>query len=551
MKPRPQVKTDSGPICGHEVKSPESNIKYFSFQGIPYARPPIGELRFKPPEPVESWTEVKDCCQERDVCIQHHMYLRNLQGSEDCLYLNVYTPQLPFWGSSNLPVMVRLHGGGFTTGSGNTDMTGPDFIVKERVLLVTINYRLSVFGFLCVDEPGDGQGNMGLKDQVAALRWIQRNISNFGGDPKKVTISGESAGGASVHLHMMSPMSKGLFSSAICESGVALNPWAFTNQGRERAFHLGESLGFKGNNAKDLVKYLKTIPADRLTEAAAKNSFSKEEKEYSCVVKPFPFVPSVEITDGSVEPFLCENPVKILQEGRFFRGPFLAGVNNREAILLLAAIMGKERNEMLKKFDSRIPKLVPADLSLARGSPEESKVAELIRWQYMKNKPLTEENLVDYFNLTGDLMFVHGFYCAMKYHCKFSAPYLYEFSYEGALNVFRNVLAVDHVRGACHADELGYLFKMDLLPSSDNVPIKDLKMREKFVKMWTNFVKFGHPTPRTDSSLDVAWLPASQRQATYLEIGPTIQNIKGAIAERRMLFWDNMYAGKEKLRNNL
>lgn len=545
------VRTDCGPICGLEVKSPETNIRYVSFQGIPYARPPVGELRFKPPEPVEPWTEVKDCCQERDVCMQYHMYLRHLQGSEDCLFLNVYTPQLAAWGVSKMPVMVRLHGGGFTTGSGNTDMYGPDFIVSERVVLVTLNYRLGVFGFLCVDEPGDGQGNVGLKDQVAALRWVQRNISKFGGDPKQVTIAGESAGGTSAHLHMMSPMSRDLFSSVISESGFALNPWSFTSQGRERAFRVGESLGFKGTSGKDLVKFLKTIPAKSLLEASVKYAYSEEDKEYFCVVAPFPFVPSIEITDGSVEPFLSENPVKILEEGRFFRGPFLAGVNSRETILLLAAIMGKDRNEMLKKFDNRIPKLVPGDLLLSRGSPEESKVAEAIRWKYMKNKPVSEETLADYFDLTGDLMFLYGFYCSMKYHCKFSQPYLFEFNCDGSLNVIKNFLAGDlTVTGACHADELGYLFKMDLLPSSDT-PLEDLEMRRKFVRLWTNFVKTGNPTPKTDRSQNIAWIPASKKQRTYLQIGPILQNIKGDIAEQRMLFWDQIYAGKLKLKNNL
>ncbi|KAJ1529245.1 hypothetical protein ONE63_006047 [Megalurothrips usitatus] len=544
------IKTDLGPVLGREIRSEVTDSKFLSFQGIPYAKPPVGPLRFKPPQPAEPWTAVRDCRQEADVCMQYHMYLRDLRGSEDCLYLNVYTPQLDIWGVPRLPVMVRIHGGGFTTGSGSSEMCGPDFIVKERVVLVTINYRLNMFGFLCLGEPGDAQGNMGLKDQVAAFRWVQRNISNFGGDPKMVTIAGESAGGASVHLHMMSPMSRGLFSSAISESGVATNPWAFTKDGRARAFRLGESLGCKTDNAKELIEFLRSVPAEDLVKASNR-AFSKEDKEYSCVISPFPFVPTIEISNGSVEPFLSEDPKKILSEGRFFKGPFLAGVNNREGMLLLAAILGKDRDEMIKKFDARISCLVPGDLSVPRGSGEEKKIVAMLRSFYMKNKPLSEENLVDYFNLTSDLMFVYGFYCAMKSHCKHSAPYLYEFCYEGALNVFKNILGEDHIPGACHADELGYLFKMDLLPSDLPSDSHALAVRDKMVKLWTNFVKFGDPTPKNVKYLGISWQPAKRNKLTYLEIGPELKNKTGSISEERMRFWDKIYKEETKLKNKL
>ncbi|KAE8736595.1 Carboxyl/Cholinesterase 65 [Frankliniella occidentalis] len=543
------IKTEKGPIRGKEVISDDTKGKYFSFQGIPYARPPVGPLRFKPPEDLDSWTEVKDCQQEADPCIQHHMYLRDLRGSEDCLYLNVYSPQLDIWGASKLPVMVRIHGGGFTTGSAGVEMNGPDFIVQERVILVTIGYRLNMFGFLCVEEPGDAQGNMGLKDQVAALKWVQRNISSFGGDPKRVTIAGESAGGASVHLHMMSPMSQGLFSSAISESGVAINPWAFTNEGRSRAFRLGENLGFKGNNATELIRFLQSVPAEDLVRASHK-AFTREDKEYYCVVAPFPFVPSVEISDGSVQPFLSQNPIELLNEGKFFKGPFMAGVNNREGMLLLAAIFGKDRSEMLKKFDSRIPKLVPTDLSSQRGSTKEKEIASSMRWFYMKNKPASEENLVDYFDLTGDLMFIYGFYKAMKCHCKFTSPYIYEFSYEGVFNVFKNVLGEDSMPGACHADELGYLFNMDLLPEAPS-DSHAYVMRNIMVKLWTNFVKFGNPTPQNDKSSDISWIPSHSSQMSFLKLGPTIENKSGVISEKRMLFWDDMYKKESSLKNKL
>lgn len=148
--------------------------------------------------------------------------------------------------------MFWIHGGGFQFGSGNSFLYGPDYLIDEGVVLVTINYRLGALGFLSADVP-EAPGNAGLKDQVLALKWVKDNIKEFGGNPDKVTIFGQSAGAASVHYLMLSPMAKGLFHGAIAQSGVALNPWAFTENTKNRAFKLGSVLGLETNDTQKLV----------------------------------------------------------------------------------------------------------------------------------------------------------------------------------------------------------------------------------------------------------------------------------------------------------
>lgn len=167
------------------------------------------------------------------ICYQtDNIFNFSTSGSEDCLYLNVYTPSiLPL---ILLPVMIFIHGGSFKSGSGNEEIYGPDFLVKNEVILVTINYRLGVFGFLSLQSKNI-PGNAGMKDQVAALKWVKSNIENFGGDPNNITIFGESAGAASVSFHLISPLTKGLFKRAIIQSGSANCWWAQALEPRERA----------------------------------------------------------------------------------------------------------------------------------------------------------------------------------------------------------------------------------------------------------------------------------------------------------------------------
>ncbi|KAF4526358.1 hypothetical protein B566_EDAN014096, partial [Ephemera danica] len=189
----PRVSVEQGTLIGLEMKSSRSK-KFFSFQGVPYAAPPVGDLRFRPPQEAAHWEGEKLAWREGNDCAQIHFLFHEYTGHEDCLYLNVYTPRLQRKGSKGLDVMVWIHGGGYFSGSGSTEVYGPEYIMDHEVVLVTINYRVGALGFLNLGT-SEASGNYGLKDQVAAFRWVQKNIAKFGGNPRSVTAFGHSAGG--------------------------------------------------------------------------------------------------------------------------------------------------------------------------------------------------------------------------------------------------------------------------------------------------------------------------------------------------------------------
>src|SRR5256885_13958530 len=223
MPSSPIVQTDKGPVVG------STTGPVHVFRGIPYARPPVGELRWRPPEEPRSWTSPLDASSFGPIAPQNPSHLEQLFGaekpeqSEACLSLNVWTPGLD---DGRRPVLVWIHGGAFVTGTGSTPWyDGTRLATAGDVVVVTINYRLGALGFLELGELGDeryaASGNCGILDQVAALRWVRDNISSFGGDAAQVTVFGESAGGMSVGTLLALPAAQGLFSRAILQSGAA------------------------------------------------------------------------------------------------------------------------------------------------------------------------------------------------------------------------------------------------------------------------------------------------------------------------------------------
>ncbi len=218
------VKTDKGYVSGTIIGEPGREVSIF--RGIPYAAPPVGNLRWKPPQPSAAWTGIRECTQFSAICPQSTMpgNTTPLPMSEDCLYLNVVTPAKK--ASEKLPVMVWMHGGGYTMGSGNDRIWNSYRVPQYGVVMVTVTQRLNVFGLaghaaLTGESPNRASGNYLFLDLIASLQWVQKNIAAFGGDPENVTIFGESGGGAKVSMMMASPLAKGLFHRAICESGTA------------------------------------------------------------------------------------------------------------------------------------------------------------------------------------------------------------------------------------------------------------------------------------------------------------------------------------------
>merc|ERR1711953_1031454 len=227
-----RVSTKSGPVRGgsQEFSGLHRNGTYHTFHGIPYAQPPVGRLRFQPPVAVTAWEEELDVSgAPGSQCLQPEYFdperFGQISGDEDCLTLNIYSETLP-QDSRNLdlkPVFFWIHGGGFAIGAGSMFGQQPDLLLESGMVVVTINYRLGALGFMAI-EGSDISGNQGLKDQLLALRWVKENIANFGGDPNRITIAGESAGGVSVHAHILSPQAKDedLIHAGISFSGTML-----------------------------------------------------------------------------------------------------------------------------------------------------------------------------------------------------------------------------------------------------------------------------------------------------------------------------------------
>ena len=310
----PQVKTTHGIIEGVVEKS---GVR--SFKGIPYAQPPVGELRWKEPQEGADWPGVRVCNHFGPRAMQPPIYsdmvFRSAGMSEDCLYLNVWAPAGASLGSGSgklLPVLVYFYGGGFVAGDGSELRYDGESMATKGIVALTVNYRLGIFGFfahpeLTAESPHHSSSNYALLDQAAALRWVRQNIAAFGGDPDRVTIAGESAGSVSVSAQMATPLTKGMIAGAIGESGSLLGalPPVDLSKAEETGVEFARTIG-----AESLAQ-LRAVPADQLLAAAVKFG-------------PFQFHMTI---DGY---FFPKNPYDIFASGEQAHIPLLVGWNSQE-----------------------------------------------------------------------------------------------------------------------------------------------------------------------------------------------------------------------------
>lgn len=306
------VQTTSGPVSGTESRDASIEV----FKGIPFAAPPVGDLRWRPPQPPIRWTEVRACDDFGGTSLQ-----RNERGgqSEDCLYLNVWAPRDRT--GTKRPVMVWVHGGGFTQGSGHQPSYDGTALAKRGVVLVTINYRLGALGFmahpaLSAESPHGSSGNYAILDQIEALKWVRSNITEFGGDPGNVTIFGESAGGTSVYLLTVTPLSKGLFHRAILESPW-LDPVIFRDLKQEN--ENGPPAEFDGEEQVRKVLGAETADSlEKLRDLPAADILKSVKQRWPVV------------TDGWVFP---KDPHQIYADGEQHDIPVIVGTNRDEGTM--------------------------------------------------------------------------------------------------------------------------------------------------------------------------------------------------------------------------
>ncbi|HET6432929.1 carboxylesterase/lipase family protein [Dyella sp.] len=310
----PRVEAGGGLLVGKTASV--GGVVVQEFLGIPYAAPPVGALRWKPPQPATGWSEPRDARTFGPRCMQlplfGDMVFRSRGMSEDCLYLNVWAPAAPADGKR--PVLVYFYGGGFLAGDGSEPRYDGAAMAASGLVTVTVNYRLGVFGFLATpalmaESPQHASGNYGLLDQVAALRWVRDNIARFGGDPGHITIAGESAGSISVSALMASPLSKQLIAGAIGESGALITPIAPA----PRAVAEATGSAFMEKLQVDSLDALRAMPAQALLQATDPKS-----------EPTLRFAPDI---DGY---FLPDAPEQIYARGEQAQVPLLLGANSQE-----------------------------------------------------------------------------------------------------------------------------------------------------------------------------------------------------------------------------
>ncbi|GLG95966.1 Carboxylic ester hydrolase [Gryllus bimaculatus] len=526
------VQVSQGLLQGRKTTT-KSGGPLLCFQGIPYAKPPVGPLRFKPPQPPEPWNGIYKAQEEPPVCPQRENGV--FRGQEDCLYLNVYTQEI---NPQNLkPVMFWIHGGGFVIGSGNTDMYGPDYLVDAGVLLVTFNYRLGVLGFLSLDNE-DCTGNMGLKDQVAALLWVQQNIESFGGDPNNVTIFGESAGAICVSFHMVSPMTKGLFHKAIAQSGSALNHYAYTFLSKSRSFAVGQRLGLKTKDEKELFSFLQNVDLEKLVKEA-ENIIARVENTSGLRIV---FVPTVEKVVPGQQPYLAQHQEILLKNGQFHHVPYMTGTVTHEGMINLRAIVRKP--QLLKGVNDHFENVLPRQIRDALTDSQIQELCNKVKKFYFQNSPITMDNVASYSDLNTDMHIAAGVCLAAKYVARSSSfpVYFYNFSYDGLLGCGKMSMGPKAaiLSGPYHGDDLGYLFRLGLYDPDLDPDSNEVKVRSKVIALWTNFAKTGNPTPHRTPELPIEWLPFTPQNERYLFIDEQLY-MGTYLRNERMAFWENIY----------
>lgn len=340
----PQVAVHEGRLAGTPVAGPTPVDGFF---GVPFAQPPVGPLRWREPQPPSRWSGVREADRFAPRCMQQPLFadmkFRSPAPSEDCLYLNVWTPaDLSHRPAATLPVLVYIYGGGYMAGDSSELRYDGASLARRGIVVVTLNYRLGVFGFLAHPEltaqsPHHASGNYGLLDQAAAIEWVRRNIARFGGDPKHITVGGESAGSMSVSALMASPLTREHFQGAIGESGGIMKP-TFAPSSLAEAEQAGQR--FAAGTGATTLAALRAMPADQLLAAQG----ADKQAHWGAIV------------DGW---FLPETPDAIFSAGKEGHMPLLVGSNSQEGFW--PSVIGQGAAPTLANYHGALGTLFPGD----------------------------------------------------------------------------------------------------------------------------------------------------------------------------------------------
>ncbi|XP_067653576.1 cholinesterase-like [Haliotis asinina] len=508
-----KVSTLDGPIFGQRMSVLGKSLDVF--YGIPYAKPPVGDLRFKYPQPSESWgPEVRDARKPMPSCFQIKDALGAVEAhklipddySEDCLHLTVWAPSE---NGGNLAVMVWIYGGGLFSGSTRMPLYEGKYLAAENdVIVVSMNYRLGPLGFSYLG-PDTIPGNMGLMDQRLALQWVKDNIASFGGDPTRVTIFGESAGAVCVGHHLVSPLSRDLFDRAIIQSGAPNSPWAYTipKTARERIKKIADQFDCPSSTDVDIYDCLKKADAQTMTDLQLSGLFDMTEV-------------FIAVVDGHFLP----NDVKgLLSSGSIKQTSVLHGFTLDENTLFLSMMLKEMRNvstlpETLILSQTEYESLLSYDFVGGKG------YEEALRLFYESQKvPLKD---TDYFEVLTRMTSDRDLKCPHHEFDRLYSPdnptYLYSFNHRLSVSPYPQWI------GAAHWYELDFVFGW-ALEKSLGCTEEEMELSRAIMTYWTNFAKSGDPNAPVP--VKVNWPASDNTDLSYmvLDVGSKLAAGHGVV----------------------
>ncbi|EDV91185.1 esterase-5B [Drosophila grimshawi] len=463
------------------------NEGYYSYESIPYAEPPLGDLRFEAPQKYDrQWNEIFDATMPPVRCMQWTQFIHQedkLTGSEDCLTVSIYKPKNS--SRTTFPVLAYVHGGCFMFGGQIEDGHEP-IMAEGNLIVVKIGYRLGPLGFL---STGDSQipGNNGLKDQRLALQWIKENIASFGGEPENIMVFGYSAGAAAVHLQMLQEDFEDLAKVAVTISGNALNPWVVQEGGRRRAFEMGRIVGCGLlSTSLDLKNCLKSKDAEQIVTAV------RQFLVFGYV--PFtPFGPVVEPEDAT-NPIITQHPIEIIKSGKFAQVPWLISNAQEDGIYNAASLLARQPNgkELIEELNSRWFELAP-HLFFYRDSmktiEEMDERSRELRQEYLGNQSFSVDNYIDVERIFTDILFVNGTKRSIDLHRRIGKSPVYGYVYDNPTdlgNFFWLAKRNDIQSGTGHGDDFYHIFENELTkpwrPDEMLISKNLIKMLEQFIQ---------------------------------------------------------------------
>ncbi|XP_031354333.1 venom carboxylesterase-6-like isoform X2 [Photinus pyralis] len=536
------VKMPEGRIRGG-VGVTENKRPYYYFTGIPYAKPPVGQLRFELPVAAEAWRGTLNATGPHNVCLQFASKRETdrIVGSEDCLYLNIYTPKLSKKKSDLLPVMFFLEGEDFAYSNPNKIKYGPEYLLNKDVVLVTVGYRLGPLGFFLTAGTAV-RGNMGLKDQAFALKWVNEHIHHFGGNPKRITLFGSGSGSASVHYHMISPLSKDFVNGVITQSGTAFNSWALTPI-QVVGINCKIISGFAGCTAsvtvQEMVKCLRGVDAKTILNATSQLSDYGISEVFKPVLE-FPPQPGA---------FVVTDPIRSVRAGQVANVPIMMGIATGGGVIQATNLL-KDPNT-LQKWRTNFNEMASQALHYKDTAivAEKPVISSHIKEFYFNETEIGIASKDNIINMFTDGLFLEGLRSSLDLHMKYHKQpiYNYLFGYRGSesfINRTNNEVTFK--------DELLYLFKNDL-DFPNYIPTKaDLEVTHLLIDLWTNFATYGDPTPNESSAKK--WLPVHKGEEYYYYIqSATDIELKKGLFPDRAQFWRSLGldSRRKDIRDNL